>query len=395
VPAKQFYYTVDDRLHPSKELAMIDYTKNKGRMLFHTGYDFTTKPWTQEPRETIADLKRRRAQQIRDKYNKVCITYSGGTDSHTVLRAFVENGIHVDEIIINRTYHNPYRVWEFEQVTLPKLQEYQKRWNTNIPVTQIRSALMDNYNDVLGGWKDKEYNSFFREVVRHKFNPIIDHFLNKHDGYGLSRYSSNDCVVFGYEKPYVHIQNGWWVWQVTDSMWGNQDNFNQHCASEAFFISDDLPEIQIKLAWEVAKFLDVTLTESQKSNPATLLKMCRYNGSINPDVAKMFASNGFSVDPDSVMAGGLYQDILRVMEFSAVAPILEHPMAKPELLQAKTNFLSKLKSEKQDKRLYNETMEYIESVRAQIGNEFKNSNDLELAGIWSKPCIMMRAKKHD
>ena len=54
--------------------------------------------WTTPSSLSLKELYRRRAQQIREKYDYVVIWYSGGADSFNVLDSFLSNGIKVDEI---------------------------------------------------------------------------------------------------------------------------------------------------------------------------------------------------------------------------------------------------------------------------------------------------------
>ena len=54
--------------------------------------------WTAEPAEALADLYRQRAQQLRDAYDYLILMYSGGSDSHQAMMAFVNAGIHLDEV---------------------------------------------------------------------------------------------------------------------------------------------------------------------------------------------------------------------------------------------------------------------------------------------------------
>lgn len=54
-----------------------------------------------EPNETLEELYRQRAQQLRDKYNYLILMYSGGADSHEMLMSFLNNNIYLDEV---RTY---------------------------------------------------------------------------------------------------------------------------------------------------------------------------------------------------------------------------------------------------------------------------------------------------
>ena len=53
-----------------------------------------------EPFQTHNELCRQRAQELRDTYGYLRLWFSGGADSQTALDSFVNNGIHLDEIIV-------------------------------------------------------------------------------------------------------------------------------------------------------------------------------------------------------------------------------------------------------------------------------------------------------
>lgn len=59
--------------------------------------------WGIEPEETLKELYRQRAQDIRNRYEYVILSYSGGADSHNALMSFLDNNIRIDEIIVNTT----------------------------------------------------------------------------------------------------------------------------------------------------------------------------------------------------------------------------------------------------------------------------------------------------
>ena len=65
---------------------------------------FSSYDWTVEPNESIADLYRQRAQQLRDKYDYIVLMFSGGADSTTVLRSFLDNDIKLDEAVSYMSY---------------------------------------------------------------------------------------------------------------------------------------------------------------------------------------------------------------------------------------------------------------------------------------------------
>lgn len=55
--------------------------------------------WTTEPSLSLDTLYEMRARQIRSEYDYVIVFLSGGADSNNVIRTFMRNNIHVDEVI--------------------------------------------------------------------------------------------------------------------------------------------------------------------------------------------------------------------------------------------------------------------------------------------------------
>ena len=55
--------------------------------------------WDNEVRESLTELYKRRAEQLRSKYDYIVLAFSGGADSTTALNSFLYNNIHIDEVI--------------------------------------------------------------------------------------------------------------------------------------------------------------------------------------------------------------------------------------------------------------------------------------------------------
>jgi hypothetical protein len=49
---------------------------------------------------SLNELYKQRAQQLRDKYDYLILYYSGGADSHNILRTFIDNNILLDEVCV-------------------------------------------------------------------------------------------------------------------------------------------------------------------------------------------------------------------------------------------------------------------------------------------------------
>lgn len=56
--------------------------------------------WLNEPAESFDQLMDQHAARLRNKYQKLILLWSGGTDSHTIYNVFKRNSIHIDEIVV-------------------------------------------------------------------------------------------------------------------------------------------------------------------------------------------------------------------------------------------------------------------------------------------------------
>ena len=69
-------------------------------------------------KKSLPELYKERAQQLRDKYDYLILYYSGGADSHNILKVFVDNNIKLDEVCVkwpkalieNRNIYTPNNV---------------------------------------------------------------------------------------------------------------------------------------------------------------------------------------------------------------------------------------------------------------------------------------------
>ena len=95
---------------------------------------FSSYNWTKEPTESILELYRQRAQQLRDQYDYIVLCYSGGADSDNVLRSFVDNDIRIDEVVsmINVNATGDRDSWLNEEIyktAMPSVSELQAKQN--------------------------------------------------------------------------------------------------------------------------------------------------------------------------------------------------------------------------------------------------------------------------
>lgn len=96
------YYKVKDKIFYNKTEAILhaNHTQDDVEWFYYKD-KFDAVDWTVEPELSIDGFYRIRAQQIRDAYDYVVVFCSGGADSTNVIWSFLNNGIHVDEVVIS------------------------------------------------------------------------------------------------------------------------------------------------------------------------------------------------------------------------------------------------------------------------------------------------------
>ena len=212
--AKLGYYTVYGKLFFHKYDAM-----KAARCLQDIQYHFNDEifakyNWTQDPEPTVtlSELYRRRAQQLRDQFDYLIVMYSGGPDGKNVLDSFVNNDIHIDEIVninsyqrthaVDNTVHNADYVYN----VVPTLDSLRKRPNFKSKITIIDEIdLITKHLDhvekqgninalnVTGGVNMIMVRQVWTRYVAHIWEKIIK-------GIKVG-------IIMGSDKPYLTIKN--------------------------------------------------------------------------------------------------------------------------------------------------------------------------------------------
>jgi hypothetical protein len=225
---------------------------------------FESLDWTTEPKETIQELYKKRAQQIRDRYDYVVILFSGGCDSTCVLDSFIDNDIHVDEVWHLHTLDghkgnmNAFMTGETFHLAIPHALEKLK----NCPDT--RFTLCDNSDWERQNLQDPEVRKYAWRAFNNIHNLAMTGFYHSptvgfHRRYqrwcDIQDSGKAMCFVIAEAKPYVNLDpaTGKYYYRVLDHyasmpsphvQWVNDPRENY----ENFFTQPDLPELMIKQA---------------------------------------------------------------------------------------------------------------------------------------------------
>jgi len=221
--------------------------------------EFSLIDWTSEPTlsfQTLCDL---RAHQLRNKYDRLILLFSGGTDSITVYNTFVRNNIHIDEIVVVYSGTDA-------EIFLPT---DLARWvitNHKDKTTKITLRTYQTHDDTVEYEKRLLNENFLIEDddnFRHqdaKFcMPVVHSELinQSYDNY-------SHCVITGFEKPRLIELNDGYYFEFLDKVFSSV-MMRQNI--EFFFVSPDMPELHAKQCHMMLNYClktNTTFTEIEK-----------------------------------------------------------------------------------------------------------------------------------
>jgi hypothetical protein len=261
-PDKFGFYSVGSQSTYSKyEAFELSRTSNVPVVWNFNDNIFSKMDWKKEPETDLWEMYKQRARQIREAYDYVVLWYSGGSDSHNILMAWLEAGLKIDEIATTwnyqatGNYQNHYNA-EITNVVLPDIKKLKDAgYDFNFRIVDISQFVVDLFDT----WKlDFEYNVNFHfspnNPAKHLFREKIDDYKN------LIAQGKKLCFVWGKEKPAIIRENGKHYFVFTDNIDNTvgpyvQRNYYKGWYDELFYWTPDFPELPIKQAHVLNNFI--------------------------------------------------------------------------------------------------------------------------------------------
>lgn len=279
---RQGYYEHRGRYYFNREECYREATRTQD---LEVKYHFFDSLWdsldtTVEPSESLQELYKQRAQQIRDTYDYVILAFSGGADSMNVLHSFLDNGIKLDEVavsypisVIEKLRHTfnvqdksaKNIIFEYDLACKPVL-DWLSVYHPEIKITVndyaptalalVREGLLQEL-----GYADAPYVSMFSVGRYHLFRNAYEK-LDSLQRVGL---------VFGVDKPLVFWSRtekrfGMFFsdYVLTRSYWKFKNWQGHDLKPELFYWTADMPQIVLKQAHRLIKsvFSDTDLLAS-------------------------------------------------------------------------------------------------------------------------------------
>jgi hypothetical protein len=199
-------YRVNRQHYNNVYLALHECWKNNAQLEFNCNDElFDQFNWNVEPEASFELLMETHARNLRDRYERLILLWSGGTDSHTIYNVFRRNRIHLDEIIIKASAHSA----GFPEINHEWLQK--NHWDPSTIITryddhdtQLRAMDVPDEDWV---WRDKG------DLLKYGMTSSGDgvKFLceKNHSGHTWT-------AIAGYEKPRLIYRQGRWYSRQLD-----------------------------------------------------------------------------------------------------------------------------------------------------------------------------------
>jgi hypothetical protein len=261
------YYFVGEHRFKSKISAIMHANQTKADVnwyFYNEVYD--AQDWAREPTTSLLEFYKIRAQQIREEYDYVIVMYSGGADSSNVVHSFLENDIHIDEVIagapmsglsnfkFDGTSVDPTNaISETKYAQLPGLEKIRNK-NSRIKIT-----IHDYFEDLL---EIKDESWLYDNNLSQWCNPsVVRHRLEKFSHIkSLIDQGKKIGIVYGIDKPIlVRSGTGNLYCTIPD---GSVNFLGAHFSQSydnvdtvLFYFTPRLPQMLVKQSHEAFRYL--------------------------------------------------------------------------------------------------------------------------------------------
>ena len=218
------YYTVGDVEFDSKIKACIYAQTNNQDVVWHFNNEIFEKySWHIEPEKSLDELYDLRARQLRESYDYIMLSFSGGSDSNQIAESFMRQGLLIDEIIVNtmEKANSKHTIIDKNNTdpktaaaehylqTIPRLKDIEKR----SPKTKITVLDMTDY--LFNSWLSAGDASWIMDK-KEGLNPLNVTRFNYIHFDGVRKQfdkSKKIALLLGIEKPrtFIHSNNNFYI----------------------------------------------------------------------------------------------------------------------------------------------------------------------------------------
>jgi hypothetical protein len=261
----QGYYLVNGISYTDKITAILEAQKTLADISWNYYRDVFDKiNWRIEPQLSLDSLYRIRAQQIRDKYDYVVVLVSGGADSTNMVKSFLNNNIHIDEIVASHA-DSGLSKWQWNDkdksinntISETKYAQYPLLNEISVKYPNVKISIKDYFEDILNFKSDEwllKSGDWISPVNTKGKLDKFKHIVN------LAEQGKRIAVCWGLDKPNLRYSKEGDIYALITDKGVNVarpafDIDYPNVDKVLFYWSPELPELIIKGAHEVAKYV--------------------------------------------------------------------------------------------------------------------------------------------
>jgi hypothetical protein len=260
----EFFSKIQACIHAQQHKKPVDWIFND--------LEFSMFNWQVEPIESLDYLYDQRTKQLREKYDYIILSYSGGSDSNNILESFIRQNLHIDEIVVNHVSQgtagvtvldvnrkDPYNFSaEYQLHTVPRLQYIQNKLpKTKITTIDVSNSILDSVRS----FKDESWVLDRRDNISlgtaFRYNYFYFDEVKKRIDKG-----KQVAIIIGTDKPITRLddQNNFYI-TFTDATVNviavSDHNQYPNVTVELFYWSKDSLPILSKQAHTIKHWLTV------------------------------------------------------------------------------------------------------------------------------------------
>lgn len=314
------FYLVGWKKFYSKTLALIESKKTGYDLLWVFNDDvYGAIDWTVPIETSLLELYKQRALQLREQYDYIVLYYSGGADSNNVLHSFIDNGIFLDEILIqdlplyntqtnNSDYSNANFYSEIEYAANAHLRKVK---NALDPRTKI------TYQDFSKtGLEILEKDYWFDDnpiTMSITVSGVLRQLTQANDRFNLNLLENNKRTAFvmGIDKPLVYCDGKDYFCLFKDtgayhyvSPFNELADKEQKVVVEYFYWARSMPEIVIKQAQDIKKNCETNPRAKYMATQSLVKHIMEFRDVLHPVIYPSHVIETFQTEKPST---GLYR----------------------------------------------------------------------------------------
>ena len=277
----QGYWQVGEKKFVNKYQAML-YATSSNEDVKYMFFDNVWKNFDKAllNKFSLQELYKQRAQQLRDSYDYLVLYFSGGADSYNVLRSFIDNGIHLDEICVKWCKDTIDSGIYTPNVLEGSAINYLSEWDYAIkPVLKWLNDCHPNIKIEIVDWF-KDRHLIGQEEIFNAVNHWHDVEVTS-----LAVWSPNELKmieqgktvgsIYGIDKPNTVLENDNWYMYFTDNGagMGTPAPYNVFGA-EYFYWTPKMPLLAYEMANQIiketkinAELREIAYVPELKNNP--------------------------------------------------------------------------------------------------------------------------------